>query len=90
MKPYKQISIGKFKIRAFYKNNNSLYKWHKDQENRKVTFFPFTNFYFQLEDDLPKKIKFGQETFIFKDDFHRVTNLKKSKKSFMICFIKQW
>lgn len=79
MKPYKQLKIGKVIIRLFYKkeNHNKLYKWHFDDENRIVFFFPFGNWKFQFDNQLPFDIKFGTKLYIPQKTYHRLINNSK-------------
>lgn len=46
--------------------------WHRDREDRKVKVLEGENWSFQYEDQLPFKIKPGDEFFIEKMSYHRL------------------
>ena len=84
--PYKQIKIRKYIIRFFYKRDEILYKWHKDDEDREVLFFPIGEWYLQFDDELPEKLSFPECEWIYKEDYHRLIR----KSGFLLTIIKQY
>ena len=83
---YIQIKLGKYIIRFFYKKDEMLYKWHKDDEDREVYFFPIGKWYLQFDEELPEKLIFGEWYMIYKKDWHRLIR----KSGFLLAIIKQY
>ena len=85
MKPYKQLKIYNIIFRLFYKveTRSLFYKWHTDDENRIVIFFPFGSWKFQFDNELPFDIKFGSKIKIDKNKFHRLIN----NSHYLFCII---
>lgn len=53
-------------------NDPIHFVWHKDSEDRKIILTSGSNWFIQVENDLPKKINKGDEFFIQKETWHRV------------------
>lgn len=71
--PFEQIEIGNSKIRVFDSNvDEHELKWHRDQEDRKITILESNGWEFQMDNNLPTKLKEGDKIFIPKDTYHRV------------------
>ena len=47
-------------------------KWHQDLKDRKVTIIEDGGWQFQMEDNLPNKLKVAEQIFIPKFAWHRV------------------
>jgi len=84
--PFKELSIFGYVIRIFYKRDEMLYQWHRDNEHREIFFFPFGKWLFQYDNELPKKISIGVKCFVFKGHYHRLIR----KSGFLIALIKQY
>jgi hypothetical protein len=72
MNPYKEekISENKF-IREFKRDTNSSeFIWHKDKEDRIVESVGETDWLYQIDNELPKRIE--GKVFIPKETYHRV------------------
>ena len=55
-KPYKDIKIENFIIRKFNSNlQETDLKWHRDDNNRKITILAGNNWKFQLDNNIPFK-----------------------------------
>ena len=87
MKPYIQINFFGIIIRCFYKkeNINLYYKWHCDDNNRKVLFFPFGKWKLQFNNKLPVTLTHMSKHIIPKNTYHRLIY----KSGILICFIKE-
>ena len=72
MNPYKESKISENKfIREFKKDTESSeFIWHKDKEDRIVESIGYTDWLYQIDNELPKKIE--GEVFIPKETYHRV------------------
>jgi len=72
MNPYKESKISENKfIREFKKDTESSeFIWHKDKEDRIVESIGDTDWLYQIDNELPKKIE--GEVFIPKETYHRV------------------
>lgn len=73
VKPYKEISNEGFIIRIF--DNNTLepeFVWHRDERNRLIIPMEGSDWKFQIDNELPKKIIQHREFIIKKDIYHRV------------------
>lgn len=70
--PFKEEKIGEnIYIREFSQDTDSSdFLWHRDREDRIIEPLEETDWLFQLDDELPKKIE-GQ-IFIPKEIFHRI------------------
>jgi hypothetical protein len=73
MIPYiQEMSEGKI-IRSFSPDVDvEELKWHQDLKDRRVKILKCSDWYFQMEDELPKKMIEGEELFIPKMTWHRV------------------
>lgn len=72
MNPYKESKISENKfIREFKENTDSSeFIWHKDKEDRIVESIDDTDWLYQIDNELPKKIE--GKVFIPKETYHRV------------------
>ena len=71
MKPYKEKIIEDYYYRTFSSSlDNKELVWHRDKEDRIVEAVEGTNWLFQIDNQLPIKIK--SEIFIPKNTFHRI------------------
>jgi hypothetical protein len=70
--PFEEEKIGEnIYIREFSQDtDSSQFLWHRDREDRIIEPLEETDWLFQLDDELPKKIE-GQ-IFIPKEIFHRI------------------
>ena len=84
--PYKELKIGCYIIRLFYKKDEMLYKWHSDENNRSVYFYPFGKWLFQYNECLPKHIKIDDWRFIYRGDPHRIIR----KSGILLAIVKQY
>jgi len=73
MKPYSDKIENNSKIRTFSDDidENELL-WHRDLNDRWVTGLNQNDWFFQLEDELPKQISQNEEFYVPKNVFHRV------------------
>lgn len=71
--PFNQENFKDQVIRTFSKDVdiNEL-KWHFDNEDRKVTILEGSDWEFQMDDDLPVKLKIGDVINIPKGVYHRI------------------
>lgn len=51
---------------------DSELKWHQDLKDRKITVIEDGGWFFQMDDDLPHKLKVAEQIFIPKFVWHRV------------------
>jgi len=74
MKSYKEIKISKYVFeRTFDAKNKDLFEWHRDKEDRKIIVLESNkNWFFQLDNELPKELYPGIIITIPKNVFHRV------------------
>jgi quercetin dioxygenase-like cupin family protein len=73
MKPYKEVTEGKSRIREFKVNiPNKELVWHRDEKDRYVTILEGDNWQFQLDNELPLELQKGDVIFIPKQKYHRV------------------
>lgn len=74
MKPYIEQKLeDTLFIREFFETTDSdEFMWHRDQEDRIVESLNDTNWMFQLDNQLPKKIEKNKEIFIPKETYHRL------------------
>jgi hypothetical protein len=70
--PFEEEKIGEnIYIREFSQDTDSSdFLWHRDREDRIIESLEETDWLFQMDDELPKKIE-GQ-IFIPKEVFHRI------------------
>lgn len=70
--PFKEEKIGEsIYIREFSQDTDSSeLLWHRDKEDRIIESLEETDWLFQLDDELPKKIE--GRIFIPKEIFHRI------------------
>lgn len=73
MRPYKEVTEGKSRIREFKVNiPNKELVWHRDEKDRYVTILEGDNWQFQLDNELPLELQKGDVIFIPKQKYHRV------------------
>jgi len=73
MLPFKQEIKENYRIRTFSKDVNGYeLKWHQDEEDRVVIPLHETDWQVQLDNQLPIKLKEGEEIRIPKYEWHRV------------------
>lgn len=87
MKPYSQEINGDLIKRNFEENVDvDDLVWHRDKRDRLVTVLEGSNWYLQMENELPVLLEKNQQYFIPKEQFHRVIrgngNLKIDIKEF--------
>ena len=71
--PFNQEKFDDHIIRTFSKDVDiDELKWHFDNENRKVTILEGSDWEFQMDDDLPVKLKVGDVINIPKGIYHRI------------------
>jgi|TARA_R100001015_G_C4491011_1_gene68587 quercetin dioxygenase-like cupin family protein len=71
--PYKEFKDGDCIIRTFEPTvNESELVWHRDKKDRVVVPILGKGWKFQMDNDLPRDIKIGEEIFIPKNTFHRL------------------
>lgn len=70
--PFKQQQIGKnVFLREFNKDvNNEELVWHRDREDRIIEVFDNEDWYFQMDNELPKKLM--GKFFVPKETYHRL------------------
>jgi quercetin dioxygenase-like cupin family protein len=73
MRPYKEVTEGKSRIREFKINTpNKELVWHRDEKDRYVTILEGEKWQFQLDNELPLELQKGDVIFIPKHNYHRV------------------
>ena len=71
--PFIQEKFDDYIIRIFSKDvETDELKWHFDNENRKVTILEGSDWEFQMDDELPIKLKPNDVITIPKDIYHRI------------------
>ena len=71
--PFSQSeSEGKIEREFSFNVDEDELKWHTDEKDRHVTILEANGWGFQMDDDLPTKLKDGQEIFVPKFVWHRV------------------
>lgn len=72
MRPYKESEVSKNVFIREFKSDVSSdeYIWHKDKEDRVIESLGETDWFIQLDNELPKYIK--GKFFIPKETYHRV------------------
>ena len=71
--PFEQINVGDKMIRTFSPEvDDDELKWHQDLKDRKVTIIESGGWSFQMDNDLPNKLKNAEQMFIPKFVWHRV------------------
>lgn len=87
MKPYKQLKIGTYIFRIFYKkeDKNLYYKWHQDTNTRNVWFLPIGKWYIQYNEKLPELISPFFTYYIPRNLYHRLIR----KKGLLFCIISE-
>lgn len=71
MPPFEQTSHRNYILRKFSPSlEESELKWHYDEQDRYVVPINENDWYFQLDDNLPRK--FNSPVFIPKNTYHRV------------------
>jgi hypothetical protein len=71
--PFTEIKKGYSKIRIFDETIDEIeLKWHRDQEDRKITILESKGWKFQMDNCLPVELNQGDEIFIKKETYHRV------------------
>jgi hypothetical protein len=62
-----------FNVRTFSSNVSELeLKWHFDEEDRIVVCEHETDWYFQMDNELPVRIEKGKQYFIPEGEYHRI------------------
>ena len=85
-KPYIELRKNQIIIRAFGLFNSNEYNWHKDLKNRLVIpVFKIGKWMFQMDNFLPRDIKFLYPFLIKKKKYHRL--IKRNKYSFILFII---
>ena len=73
VKPYTEIQQNNTIIRTFPFNlNEEELVWHRDHNDRNVKVLTGEGWKVQMDNQLPKEIKRGDEFFIPKETYHRV------------------
>ena len=73
MQPYKENRIGNIINRVFDSNvNESELTWHRDKEDRIVLPLNESDWYLQMDNELPVKLNINKEYHIPKNVYHRV------------------
>ena len=71
-RPYSEIKEDGYIIREFSNNTPSFeFVWHRDREDRYVESTHDTDWQFQLDNDIPRKLQ-KTKLFIPKDTYHRL------------------
>lgn len=71
--PFKQKMINGMRIRTFSENvEDKELKWHQDLEDRYIKPLNKTDWYVQLDDDLPIPLKEQDEIYIPEGVWHRL------------------
>ena len=80
--PFDEINISEnTKVRVFKESVESdELKWHRDRENRVVEVIESNNWFLQMDNELPKKLKKGNKYFIPEGVYHRVIKGKGDLK----------
>lgn len=72
-RPYQEEVIDNKIVRTFLPDVESEeLKWHQDLKDRKVRIIKSSGWFFQMEDQLPKRLLDGDQIFIPKLSWHRV------------------
>jgi quercetin dioxygenase-like cupin family protein len=72
-KPYTDKIKGRFKTRTFEANTDSHeLVWHRDKANRIVTVLEGAGWFFQMDNNIPVKLKEGDVLNIPKMEYHRI------------------
>lgn len=72
MRPYTEEQIDGFVIREFsYDTPSFELVWHRDKEDRIVQALHDTDWKFQLDNDIPRRLT-EKELFIPKETYHRL------------------
>jgi len=71
---YKQTKISDNKFERTFSSDvpESELKWHRDKENRMVEILNDTDWYFQMDNEIPIPLKKGVKIEIPKEVYHRV------------------
>jgi hypothetical protein len=92
-KPYKEEIKNGIKYREFdHMVETDELVWHRDKRDRKVTVLEGEGWFFQMDNDIPRPMKEGEEFFVPKEEYHRIykqgtTPLKISiKETYMQTF----
>lgn len=81
MQPYKENKIGSIINRVFDSNvNESELTWHRDREDRIVLPLNESDWYLQMDNELPVRLKTNEEYYIPKNTYHRVIKGKNNLK----------
>ena len=71
-RPYSEINEDGYIIREFSKDTPSFeFVWHRDKEDRYVQAIHDTDWLFQLDNDIPRKLQ-KNKLFIPKETYHRL------------------
>ena len=72
MRPYTEEKKDGYIIREFYQDTPSFeLVWHRDKEDRIVQALHNTDWKFQLDNDIPRRLT-EKELFIPKETYHRL------------------
>lgn len=73
MKPYSEIINNDLVVRTFKNNvDNDELTWHRDREDRFVVPINENDWFIQMDNELPVRLRVNEEFFIPKNTFHRV------------------
>jgi len=74
MLPFNEKKIGESTFLREFKETtkNTELIWHRDAEDRLIKVINSSDWYLQLDNELPKKLEEGKEYFIERHKYHRV------------------
>ena len=71
-RPYSETKLDGYVIREFSSKAHSFeFVWHRDKEDRTISTLHKTDWKFQLENDIPRKLT-QTDLFIPKETYHRL------------------
>lgn len=73
-KPYDDVvdAFGTI-TRTFSENvDKSMLEWHRDKEDRRVVVLEDSDWFFQFDNELPRRLSINEEIYIPKNTFHRI------------------
>jgi|TARA_B110000908_G_C10112297_1_gene383634 hypothetical protein len=72
MLPYKEQTIDDYTLREFSQDTPSFeFVWHRDKEDRTIQPTDNTDWLFQLDNDIPRRLT-KDKLFIPKETYHRL------------------
>lgn len=74
-KPYKELSLGRYKLRYFSNKNPKELFWHRDENNRKIRLI-YGNVQLQFDNRMPFDVIKWYKYKIKKMEYHRVISDK--------------